>query len=158
MKSKKPTTSSSSSNSNVSLATVMKHEAAANKAASSKKFGLFEDEVDIMKQKPSTSQSSNVSRTNAWNVDPFLPDFSRPKGLSPFADEHVLQDEDFNNATPPQRQSPQSKLMLVHVLSFIYRLDSLKFQRKTIFNIYITCLKITNSPNLSFITFSLYLT
>jgi len=108
MKSKKPTTSSSSSNSNVSLATVMKHEAAANKAASSKKFGLFEDEVDIMKQKPSTSQSSNVSRTNAWNVDPFLPDFSRPKGLSPFADEHVLQDEDFNNATPPQRQSPQT--------------------------------------------------
>ena len=127
MKSKKPTTSSSSSNSNVSLATVMKHEAAANKAASSKKFGLFEDEVDIMKQKPSTSQSSNVSRTNAWNVDPFLPDFSRPKGLSPFADEHVLQDEDFNNATPPQRQSPQSKLMLAHVLSFIYRLDSLRF-------------------------------
>jgi len=119
MRTKKPAPQPSTSATNISLATVMKNEAAANKISSSKKFGLFEDEVDIPNN---TAKPAAPTRTSAWNVDPFMPDFSKPTIISPFSDHPPISSEPMqksNNSyknSPPSHYSPSSNRQRMQTL------------------------------------------
>jgi len=116
MKTKKPAATAPPSSTNISLATVMKNEAAASKITTSKKFGLFEDEIE-MPNNPS-KPAPTTARTSAWNVDPFMPDFSKPSIISPFSDSPSIQQEPaqkqqssnnpYKNSPPNNHYSPSS--------------------------------------------------
>lgn len=69
--------------------------------------------------------SAAPARTSAWNVDPFMPDFSKPTIISPFSDHPPISNEPlkkssnsmYSNSPPNSRYSPSSNRSRMQTLS-----------------------------------------
>ena len=71
--------------------------------------------------KPNTTEEKKViNKSNPWNIDPFVPNFSKPSiSLITQTEEARKKDPSIKNvSTPPQRISPQMSNLFV--LYFFY--------------------------------------